>query len=549
MTLRYYQTALYNAITDAWTRVPNVLAVSSTGSGKTKLAAALLAAEPGASVFIAHRTELVSQASLALAREGIRHRVIGPDALKRTCAAIHVEELGRSWFDPNAKTAVAGVDTLVRLPPGDPWVAQVRLWVCDEAHHLCFSSPGKPNKWAAAASMFASARGLGVTATPLRADGKGLGRLADGLIDEMVIGPPMAQLIAEGWLSRYRIFAPPNDLDLSTVAVTASGDYSPDPLRKAVHKSRITGDVVKHYLRIAQGKLGMTFCVDIEAAAETAAAFRAAGVPAEVITGHTPAFLRAQIMRKFRAREVLQLVSVDIMGEGTDVPAVEVVSMARPTQSYGLFVQQFGRALRPMDGKTYALIIDHVGNVYRHGLPDSPREWSLNRRERRTSNGPADAIPVRTCNNTNCLSVYERVLGACPYCQTVPPPPALRGAPLQVDGDLFELDPTALARLRGEVDRVDGAVMFPAGLSPIAREGLHRRHWERQEAQKPLRDALHLWGGWQVQQGRDIREAQRRFFFRFGIDVGTAKTLGATEAAALTSQITADLAKHGVVAA
>ena len=234
MTLRYYQNDLSNGIDAAWTRVANVLAVSATGSGKTVVVAHKIKQEPGASVFIAHRTELVAQASLALAREGVRHKVIGPASLQRNCAQIHLTELGRSWYDPNAKTAVAGVDTLVRLPPADPWRAQVRLWVCDEAHHLCYSSPGKPNKWAAAALMFPNARGLGVTATPLRADGKGLGRHADGLMDELVQGPPMLLLITEGWLTPYRVFAPPSDLDLSGVATSAGGDYSPDPLRKAV---------------------------------------------------------------------------------------------------------------------------------------------------------------------------------------------------------------------------------------------------------------------------------------------------------------------------
>lgn len=548
MTLRYYQQELATGIDAAWGRARNVLAVSATGSGKTVVVAHQIKREPGASVFIAHRTELVSQASLALAREGVRHRVIGPDALRRNCAAIHLSEIGRSWYDPNAKTAVAGVDTLVRMSLTDPWFAQVRLWVCDEAHHLVYSAPGKPNKWAAAALMFPNARGLGVTATPLRADGRGLGRHSDGLMDEMVLGPPMALLIANGWLTKYRILQPPNDLDLSGVGVSAGGDYSPEPLRKAVHKSHIVGDVVKHYDKWAPGKLGMTFCVDVDAAVETAQAYRSGGIAAEVITGQTPDLLRVQVMRRFRAREILQLVSVDIMGEGTDVPAVEVISMARPTQSYGLFVQQFGRGLRPLGGKTHAMIIDHVGNVKRHGLPDTTRTWTLDRRDRRAKAGPNDAVPVRTCLNETCMSVYERVLSACPYCGRPAPPPALRGSPEQVEGDLVELDAAALALLRGEVARVAGAAVYPAGAGPEIRGAIHRRHWERQQAQQALQPVLALWGGWQRQQGRDEREAQRRFFARYGVDVATAMTLGASEAGVLEAQVRSDLAANRVVA-
>jgi len=531
-SLRYYQHDLVVGVKAAWSRVRNVLAVSATGSGKTVVVASLIADEPGASCFIAHRTELVSQASIALAREGIVHRVIGPDSLRRNCAAIHVAEFGRSFYDPNARTAVAGVDTLVRLPESDPWRHQVRLWVCDEAHHLL-----EQNKWGTAVTLFPNARGLGVTATPMRADGKGLGRHADGLIDEMVVGPPMRQLIDEGWLTRYRVFAPPSDLDLTAVAVSASGDYSPEPLRKAVHRSHIVGDVVAHYLRIARGKLGMTFCVDVEGATETAEAFRAAGIPAEVISGKTPELERAAIMRRFRSRQVLQIVSVDILGEGTDVPAVEVVSMARPTQSYGLYVQQFGRGLRLMDGKEFALIIDHVGNVQRHGLPDAPRRWSLDRRERRAA-GPRDAIPLRTCLNTDCVSVYERLLPACPFCGTVAPPPATRGSPAQVDGDLVELTPEALDRLRGEIERVDGAPVLPYGAGPAAAGFVKRHHWERQQAQDTLRKAIAAWGGLMAaRRGLDTSQQQKLFFYTFGVDVGTAQTLNAADADALRARV------------
>lgn len=405
-------------------------------------------------------------------------------------------------------------------------------------HHLL-----KVNKWGKAVAMFPNARGLGLTATPMRADGKGLGRHADGVFDEMVVGPTMRQLIDEGWLTRYRVFAPPSDLDLSSVTISAGGDYSPDPLRKAVHKSHIVGDVVSHYLRIARGKLGMTFCVDVDAAKETADAFRAAGVPAEVITGETPELERAAIMRRFRNRQVLQLVSVDILGEGTDVPAVEVVSMARPTQSYGLYVQQFGRALRLMDGKDWAIIIDHVGNVRRHGLPDAARNWTLDRRDRRSA-GPKDAIPLRTCLNTDCVSVYERLLPACPFCGTLAPPPASRGSPALVDGDLVELDPEALARLRGEIERADSAPSFPYGAGPAVVGHIKRAHFDRLQAQGrwdlpgTLRHAIALWGGrMAATRGLNTSQQQKLFFYTFGVDVGTAQTLNETDARALQARI------------
>lgn len=545
MQLRDYQGEMVAECDNIWTLNPvaNILVVSPTGSGKTVFFAHVLAREPGASVAIAHRSELVSQMSLALARNGVRHRVIGPQTLQRACVTLHLSELNVNYVDPRARCAVAGVDTLVRRDPKtDPWFSQVRLVVQDEAHHVLID-----NKWGLASEMFPNARTLGVTATPVRADGKGLGAHADGIMDEMVLGPSMRDLIRRGFLTEYRVIAQKtSDLDLTQVPTSASGDYSPPKLRAAVHKSHIVGDVVAHYLKYATGKLGVTFAVDVESAGELAAAYRAAGVPAEVVSAETPDLLRAQILRRFRNREVLQLVNVDLFGEGFDLPAIEVVSMARPTQSYSLFAQQFGRALRPLPGKTHAIIIDHVGNVERHGLPDAPRVWTLDRRERRSASTPSDVIPVRIC--VGCTSVYERYLQQCPYCGWRHEP-AGRSAPEQVDGILSELDPEVLARMRGEVAALDGAYEPTPGL-PVAAQGANRRaHWERQEAQKLLRSVMATWGGWKTHEGHDDRAAQALFFYRYGISVVEAWALPRAETEALRSRIERDLTKNGVVSA
>ncbi len=542
---RDYQELLERDVRAAWAAGQrNVLAVLPTGGGKTFVFSRIASAANTAVCAIAHRSELVGQMSVALAREGVRHRVIGPGTLHRSCSTLHMDEFGRSFIDPGARVAVASVDTLVRMAANDPWVQQVGMWIQDEAHHVLAE-----NKWGRACALFPNAYGLGVTATPVRADGKGLGRHADGLMDAMVVGPTMRELISRGYLTDYRIFAPPSDIDLSDVAVSASGDFSPAPLRKAVHRSHIVGDVVQHYLQIAPGKLGVTFAVDIESAAEIAAAYRAAGVPAEVVSSKTPDALRAQVLRRFRARQVLQLVNVDLFGEGFDLPAIEVVTFARPTQSFALFCQQFGRACRLLEGKRHALVIDHVGNVMRHGLPDARREWSLDRRASRgKSNAATDVIPVRTCLATDCMGVYERVLGACPYCGHMPVP-AGRSTPEQVDGNLFELDPAVLERMRGEVSRVDGDPHYPTTAAPEVQGAIRRRHHDRQAAQGELRGTIALWAGWQRSLGRDDAEAYRRFWHAFGTDVVTAQSLGAREAHDLGLKIDAVIKCNNVVAA
>ena len=563
-TLRPYQHEIKEDIYAAWAGgALNVLAVLPTGAGKTVTFSDILHDHPGASCAIAHRQELVAQISLALARDRVRHRIIGPKNVVKLCVNIHMQELGASYYDPSARCAVAGVDTLVKRGKVlEQWLKSVTLWVQDEAHHVLDG-----NKWGAAAAMFPNAKGLGVTTTPMRADGKGLGRHADGVFDTMVVGPDMRDLINAGYLTDYRIFAPPSDLDLSTVPIGAAGDYVSKKLKTAVRKSHVIGDVVKHYLRIAPGKLGVTFATDVETATDIADQFNAAGVPAEVVSAKTPDADRIAIIRRFKNRELLQLVNVDLFGEGFDLPAIEVVSMARPTKSFGLFVQQFGRALRLMldpglypywDGytpeerrahiaasqKPHAIIIDHVNNIDSakggHGLPDARKSWTLDRREKRSNGGASDAIPVKAC--PACTAVFERVYSTCPFCGHYPEP-AARSGPEYVDGDLCELDPDTLAKMRGEIERVD---MHPeayreelaAKHTPKVGQMAHvKRHAERQEAQAALRESIAWWAGYQRAMGRADPESYRRFYFAFGVDVMTAQTLNTREAIELADNI------------
>ena len=537
MELRPYQKQVIDEIYRVWqTGAQNICLQLATGAGKTVIFSKIIADYDGISVAIAHRVELVSQISLTLARHGVRHNVIAQPHAIRSIVALHMQELGRSYFDVNARRHVAGVDTLVKKR--ELWFDRVGLIVQDEGHH-----PLRLNKWGKAASMFKDARGLYPTATPCRADGKGLGRQADGIMDALVIGVGMRELINLGYLTDYRIFAPPSDLDLSTVPVTATGDYSPPKLRSAVHKSRITGDVVSHYQRIAPGKLGVTFAVDIEAATEIAAEFRSAGVKAEVISSKTPDLLRSQIMQKFRRREILQLVNVDLLGEGVDVPAIEVVSFARPTQSYGLYSQQFGRALRPMEEKTHAIIIDHVNNVMRHGVPDRARVWSLERRERRGRSLDIDIVLLTICRSPSCFAVYPRSKRQCPYCGRRPVSTG-HGTIEQVDGDLLELDPAMLAKLRGEISRIDGAPHVPQHLSPIAQRAIVNRHKERQKAQHELRQIISLWAGILKARHTEDSEIYREFYLKFGIDVMSAQSLGTNDADDLWDKIHQDIDQY-----
>lgn len=545
MQLRPYQQDVKDQVLAFWATNPtgNALAVKPTGAGKTVTMASIIHDHRGASCAIAHRQELVGQISQAMAREGIRHRIIGPAPVIRDIVQAHTRELGQSYYDPNAPAAVAGVDTLLRRTDKlVDWLRQVTLWVTDEAHHLLAG-----NKWGRAADLFPNAKGLGVTATPLRADGAGLGRDNDGVFDTMIEGPSMRWLIDNGYLTDYRIFAPPSDFKIGDDAISSTGDFSAPKMKAAAKESHIVGDVVAHYQKIAPGKLGVVFATDIETSTEVAQQFNAAGVPAEVVSSKTPDRERSAILRRFKARELQVLVNVDLFGEGFDLPAIEVVSMARPTMSYALYVQQFGRALRLMDGKTVAIVIDHVGNVMRHGLPDKPRVWSLDRREKaaRKERDP-DLIPTATCQS--CTAVFEATHDSCPFCGHVNVPVG-RSKPEQVDGNLLELDPSVLAQMRGEIERIDedpGMLrrrMEAAGAPGVAVGGAVKNHRRRQEAQSKLRETIAIWAGHQRAANRSDSESYKRFFWRYGVDVMGAQALGTREAEELATKIAEDLLK------
>lgn len=538
-TLRPYQNKFRDDIYASWDAgARNTLAVLPTGAGKTVVFSEIIHDHKGASVAIAHRQELISQISLALARDEVRHKIIGPDALVRLCVSAHMEELGTSFFDPSARCAVAGVDTLTRRDFSKAsWPKNVSLVVQDEAHHVLTE-----NKWGKAFRLFPNAKGLGVTATPLRADGKGLGSHADGIFDAMVEGPDMRELINAGYLSEYRVFAPQSDLVRDSIPVSSStGDFKEKELNAAVNKSRITGDVVEHYLRIAYGKRGITFARSVETAAIIADKFNASGVPAKVISAKTPTHERVKALREFKHGDLWQLTNVGLFGEGFDVPAIEVVSTAWPTKSFSMYAQWFGRMLRILAGKTHGFFIDHGGNVeHFNGPPDVPRKWSLDRREGRISTRDPDVIPVHAC--PKCTAVYERIYKQCPYCLYKPEILA-RSEPAFVDGDLYELSPEVLAAMRGEVERVDmdkeayRLALVAKGTPAIGQLAHVKRHVAKQEAQTTLRESIAWWAGHQRAQGRPDSESYRRFYFRFGIDVLSAQSLKSAESAELTQRI------------
>ena len=525
---RDYQEELDRKTFNEWEdKNKNILLVSSVGSGKTVLIAnitrKIMCLEPGKIiVVIAHRQELVSQISLSLAENDIEHNIIAGKSTVGFIQKRHIRKFKRSYVRLQSPVIVASVNTIVNRDNIDP--NRVALWVIDEAHHVIGD-----NMWGRAVGKFPNSKGLGVTATPERADGKGLGREYDGVFDVMIENTmTMGELIKSGNLTRFKIYAPRSDLDLSEIKVTGSGDFSKPQVSKAAERSTIVGDIVEHYLKLASGKLGVTFVPDIKVGERVVEEFKAASVPCAMISAKTPDKLRDSILEDFESRRILQIVNVDILGEGFNLPAIEVISFARPTASYGLYVQQFGRVLRLLAGKAYGIIIDHVGNVHRHGLPTQNRLWTLERKEKRgKSKVDPDKMLLKTCKE--CMGVYEAFHTSCPYCG-YDNLPAVRSSPKFVEGDLVLLDFSVIDELHKEIARIDtDKPPLPISKGELICRATKRRHDERKAAQDDLRLSMAKWST-RNKGNFNKRERQKMFFIKFDIDVLTAQTLGKSEA-------------------
>jgi superfamily II DNA or RNA helicase len=223
------------------------------------------------------------------------------------------------------------------------------------------------------------------------------------------------------------------------------GDYANDELAEVMDKPTITGDAVQHYFKYAPGKRAIVFCVSVQHSRHVAAQFNSAGIAAVHVDGETDFEVRDRAIREFREGSIKILCNVELFGEGFDVPVLEAVILLRPTQSLGLYLQQVGRSLRPCEGKTKAVILDHVGNCQRHGLPDEERVWSL---EGHTAQKKslADSLPIRIC--PNCMAAQPATVKICKYCGTAFEIQYRTVA--EQDGELKEIDPAASRRLRNQ---------------------------------------------------------------------------------------------------
>lgn len=359
-----------------------VLYCLPTGGGKTIVFAHVIdgAARKGRRVgVLVHRRELVRQASDKLAWAGVPHGVVAA-GLDR---------------DHDAPVLVMAVQTaarrLDRLPPLD-------FIVADEAHHAVSPS------WARVLAHWPRARVLGVTATPARLDGKGLGVAAGGAFDHLTIGATVAELQAEGFLARSRVFVPVQLIDTSG-GRRRGGDFEAGEL--AARARVVTGDALIEYRARANHQPAIAYGCTVAHAELIAAAFRAAGYRSKCVHGGAPTVERDARIQGLATGEVEVLTSCDLISEGLDVPSVGAVLLLRPTESLALAVQQIGRGMRPAEGKEALVALDHAGNCLRHGLPETEREWTLDGAPKRVGEVHEPGWRCDACGLLNDLAAFE----------------------------------------------------------------------------------------------------------------------------------------------
>lgn len=422
--LRQYQTTdVYNIRSAFQQGFKAPLYVAPTGSGKTTVFAYIAESSEkrGKRVLIlCHRVELVDQIVTRL-----RDFDVNPDII----AAGYARRSAGRWVKCSTTQAVsvASVQTLVRRLDSYP---PPTLIICDEAHHCAGG-----NTWSTIIANYRDAKVLGVTATPIRLDGRGLA----AHFDKLILGPSVKDLIAQGYLVKPRVFAPPI-VDTSGLHIRA-GEYKQEETEALMDIPTITGDALTHYKRHANQLPALIFCTSVAHAHHVAECFRRDDIAAIALDGGTDRDVRRMAVQDFREGKIRVLASCDLFSEGFDVPGVHVGILLRPTASEGLFRQQVGRILRPAPGKCEALILDHCNNTMKFGLPDEDREWELTSDIATKKKDPGFSIRV------------------CPHCFAASPPRALvcvecgrkfeveaRQNVKEKDGDLVELTAEEIER-------------------------------------------------------------------------------------------------------
>jgi len=400
------------------------LYVLPCGGGKTTIFSAIAESSARRSkrvLILCHRVELVDQIVAALKQFDVIPDVIAAGYGRR--AGGHGGSTTRAYH----AVSVASVQTLVRRLDSYPDPTMI---IVDEAHHTVAGS------WSAILNRYKNAKVLGLTASPIRLDGRGL----TAHFDRLIVGPSVAELTAQGFLAPARIFAPPT-VDTSGLH-TRAGDYKTEESSALLDAPGITGNALSHYLKHAPNLPALVFCTSVSHAHHVAEQFRDANISAVSLHGGTDCEVRRLAVNDFREGRIKVVTQCGLANEGWDLPGVHCGIFLRPTTSLGLWIQMTGRCSRPSPGKSHAILLDHVGNCQRLGMPDEPRDWQLTadvikRKEK-------SAVGVRICHK--CFAASSARASACIECGT-----PFMVKPREIaerEGELVELTAEQIAKKR-----------------------------------------------------------------------------------------------------
>lgn len=383
--IRDYQQKAIDDVREAFKTKKKVILTAPTGSGKTVVALTIVKAvlEKGKKIgFICDRLTLLDQTANVMLDAGIDFGII---------------QGNNHLTDYSKKFQICSAQTLSRRDTGNGF----DFIIIDEAH-IMFKHQLKMLE------NHEETFFLGLTATPFT---KGLGKHWDGL----VVGPTVSNLIERGFLSKYVAYGPSKP-DLRGVKIVA-GDYNKKQLAEKTDTSKLIGDIVEHWFKLAQTRRTIAMAVNTAHAEHIAESFQKKGIKSDFIHCY---LLPHEVQRKlqaFRNGELQLLSSVDMISRGFDMPQADCLIIARPTKSLNYHLQAIGRVLRPSPGKENALILDHAGNFERLGFPDDEFDMVLNvtteKETAKKKKEKKEKLP-KTC--PKCFCIKPAGVLVCPQC-------------------------------------------------------------------------------------------------------------------------------------
>ncbi|WP_429971181.1 DEAD/DEAH box helicase [Fructilactobacillus sp. Tb1] len=400
-----------------------IMITSPPRTGKTVVMAEIArraTAKGNRVLFIVHRKEIVDQAKITFKQQSVNMKL---------CTLGMVQTFTRR------------VD---KLKPPD-------LIFIDEAHHVL----GKT--YLRIINAFPRALKLLFTATPIRLNGKGF----TDVVTDLVPGKQVS------WLIKHKMLAPvdyyaPKAINVARLKVKRNGEFDTKSIEQAI-KPKIYGNAVKNYKKLAAGKQAIAYCYNVASAEKLAAEFNRKGIKAASVSGNTPKDKRKQIINDYRNGKIMIVTNAELFTEGLDLPNVDCVIQLRPTQSLSLFLQFSMRSMNPRKGKR-AVIIDHVGNVERFGLPTDDRNWTIQDTKsiKGTNNASSTEIkPVTVCEQ--CFATFYRTNDKCPFCGA----DLKREETIEVDEDA-KLEKVEAIKRKERIDKIlnDGLTNYVADKRP-----------------------------------------------------------------------------------